>query len=177
MIVKRIFTFAYHRYLILRNPAGYAKEVGVNLKGDVFIYGAKPGMFGSEPWLITLGHNVHITGECQFINHDGSTLILRKKVPDLEITAPIEIGDDVFIGFRSLILAGVKIGNGSIIGAGSIVNKDIPANSVAVGNPCKVIKTTDELLEKLLPLSLKLGHLKGKEKEKELKKIFKKAEN
>ena len=70
-------------------------------------------------------------------------------------------------------MAGVKIGNGSIIGSGSIVNKDIPANSVAVGNLCKVIKTTEELLEKLLPMPLKLGHLKGKEKEKELKKIFK----
>jgi acetyltransferase-like isoleucine patch superfamily enzyme len=151
--------------------------MGVNLKGDVFIYGAKSGMFGSEPWLITLGNNVHITGECQFITHDGSTLILRKKVPDLEITAPIEIGDDVFIGFSSTILTGVTIGNGSIIGAGSIVNKNIPANSVAVGNPCKVIKTTDELLEKFIPLSLKLGHLKGKVKEKELMKYFKKIKN
>ena len=83
MILKRIFTFVYHRYLIFRNPALCAKEVGVNLKGDVFIYGAKPDMFGSEPWLITLGHSVHITGECQFINHDGSILILRKKVSDL----------------------------------------------------------------------------------------------
>ena len=173
MILNRIFNFIYHRYLIFVNPALYAKKIGVNLKGTVYIYGAKVGMFGSEPWLITLGNNVHITGDCQFINHDGSTLILRKTVPDLEITAPIEIGDNVFIGYRSLILAGVKIGKGSIIGAGSIVNKDIPENSVAVGNPCKVIKTTDELLDKLKPLSLKIGHLKAKEKEKELKKIFK----
>lgn len=172
MIVNRIFTFFYHRILIFRNPSLYAKKIGVNVKGDLHIYGAKSGMFGSEPWLITLGSNVHITGECQFITHDGSTLIMRKKIPDLEITAPIEIGDDVFIGYRSIILAGVKIGNNSIIGAGSIVNKDIPPNSVAVGNPCKVIKTTDDLLVKLEKMSLKLGHLKGKEKEKELKKIF-----
>ena len=66
----------------------------------------------------------------------------------------------------------MKIGDGSIIGAGSIINKDIPVNSVAVGNPCKVIKTTEELLFKLIPVSLKVGHLKGKEKEKELMRIF-----
>jgi acetyltransferase-like isoleucine patch superfamily enzyme len=172
MLIKRILTFFYHRFLIFKNPTLYAKKIGVNIKGSVYLYGAKLGMFGSEPWLITLGNNVHITGECQFINHDGSTLILRKKIPDLEITAPIEIGDDVFIGYRSIILPGVKIGNGSIIGAGSIVNKSIPANSVAVGNPCKVIKSTDELLGKIKHHSLGVGHLKGKVKERELKKIF-----
>ena len=148
------------------------KKVGVNLKGKVLFYGAKVGMFGSEPWLITLGNNVHITGECQFINHDGSTLILRKKVPDLEITKPIEIGDDVFIGFRSLILPGVKVGSGSIIGGGSIVNKDIPANSVAVGNPCKVINTTEKYLAKIKDRSLHIGDLKGEEKAEKLKEIF-----
>ncbi|MGJ1285265.1 acyltransferase [Sphingobacterium spiritivorum] len=174
MIFQRIFNFIYHRYLIYSNTKKYIEKIGVDVKGEIFVYGMKPGMFGSEPWMITLGNNVHITGECQFITHDGSTLIMRKKVPDLEITAPIIIEDDVFIGFRSLILPGVKIGKGSIIGAGSVVNKSIPPNSVAVGNPCKVIKTTDELLEKLKPLSLKVGHLRGAEKDRALREIFNK---
>lgn len=160
--------------MIYFKPDSYAKSVGVEVKGKLYIYGVKSGMFGSEPWMITIGNNVHITGECQFITHDGSTLILRDKVPDLEITAPIIIEDNVFIGFRTLVLPGVTIGKGSIIGAGSVVNKSIPPNSVAVGNPCKVIKTTDELLEKLKPLSLKVGHLKGKQKDIELRKIFNK---
>ena len=55
----------------------------------------------------------------------------------------------MFIGFRCLILPGVKIGERAIIGAGSVVNKNIPPHTVAVGNPCKVLKSTDELLEKL----------------------------
>ncbi len=55
-------------------------------------------------------------------------------------TAPIVIGDYVFIGARCMILKGVTIGEKSIIAAGSVVVKDIPANCIAGGNPCKVIK-------------------------------------
>jgi acetyltransferase-like isoleucine patch superfamily enzyme len=53
---------------------------------------------------------------------------------------PVKIGDNVFIGTRSIILKGVTIGENSIIGAGSVVTSDIPANSIAAGNPAKVIR-------------------------------------
>ena len=53
---------------------------------------------------------------------------------------PIEIDDDVLIGAYSIILKGVHIGARSVIGAGSVVTKDIPADCIAVGNPCKVIR-------------------------------------
>ena len=56
------------------------------------------------------------------------------------VSKSIIIEDGVWIGFGVIILPGVKIGKKAIIGAGSVVTKDIPANSVAVGNPCKVIK-------------------------------------
>ena len=58
------------------------------------------------------------------------------------------IGDNVFIGMRSTILKGVHIGNNVIIGANSLVNKDIPDNCVVAGNPCKVLMSLDEYLEK-----------------------------
>ena len=108
----------------------------------------------------------------QFFPHDGGTLILRVKVPDLELTQPIIVGDNVYIGLRCLIMMGVHIGNNVIIGAGSIVTKDIPDNSVAVGVPAKVIKTVEEYLEKAKINSLHLGHLYSEEKARELKKIF-----
>lgn len=54
---------------------------------------------------------------------------------------PIKIGQNVWIGGGAIVLPGVTIGDNTVIGAGSIVNKDIPANCVAVGNPCKVIKS------------------------------------
>lgn len=69
-------------------------------------------------------------------------------------------------------MKGVKISSNVVIGAGSVVTKDIPDNSLAVGNPCKVIKSSDELLEKLKSISLGIGHLKGKDKEIEIRKIF-----
>ena len=57
--------------------------------------------------------------------------------------APIVIGDNVFVGMRSIIMKGVTIGDNSIIGAGSLVAKDIPANCVAAGVPCRVIRYND----------------------------------
>ncbi len=56
---------------------------------------------------------------------------------------PITIEDDVWIGGGCIILPGVSIGRGTTIGAGSVVNKSIPANSVAVGNPCKVVRSLE----------------------------------
>ena len=67
---------------------------------------------------------------------------LRKKQAQYNLS--IYIGNNVWIGAGSIILPGVKIGNNSVIGAGSVVTKDIPANVVAVGNPCKVLREIDE---------------------------------
>ena len=153
-------------------PERYARLVGVNMGRHMRIYGSSYAMFSTEPWLVTLGNNVHIVGETVFLPHDGGTLILRSQVPDLELTQPIMVGDNVYIGLRYLIMMGVHIGNNVIIGAGSIVTKDIPDNSVAVGVPAKVIKTVDEYLEKAKINSLHLGHLYSEEKARELKKIF-----
>ncbi|MYD09482.1 MAG: acyltransferase [Chloroflexi bacterium] len=54
-------------------------------------------------------------------------------------TAPIEIGDDVFIGMNALILKGVSIGAGTVIGAGSVVRRDVPAGAIVAGNPAAVV--------------------------------------
>lgn len=58
-------------------------------------------------------------------------------------SAPVLIGENVFIGCNSLILKGVSIGDNAVIGAGSVVSKDIPANCVAAGNPAQIIKKLD----------------------------------
>lgn len=151
-------------------PLSYAKKIGVNMKGKVYLYGQIN--WSTEPWLITLGNNVHITDGVRFETHDGGTLLFRDRVPDLEITKPITVGDDVYIGNNVIILPGVKIGNKVIIGAGAIVTKNIPDNSVAVGVPSRVIKTADEYFEKIQRESLHLGHLKGQEKDKALMKYY-----
>lgn len=61
---------------------------------------------------------------------------------------PVEIGNNVYIGMNATIIAGSKIGNNVIIGANSVVTKEIPDNSVAVGNPCKVIYSIEEYYER-----------------------------
>ncbi len=151
-------------------PVKYARKIGVNIGKNPHFYG--PTSWGTEPWLITLGDNVHITGNCKFINHDGGTLLFRDRVPDLEITKPIVVGNNVYIGEETMILPGVHIGNNVVIGARSVVTKDIPDNSVAVGVPARVIKSSDEYFEKIQKESLHLGHLKGKEKDNALKEYY-----
>lgn len=154
------------------NPIGYAKHLGVKLGENITFYGMKPYMFSTEPWLIKIGDNCHITSDCTFITHDGGTLILRKEIPDLELTSEITIGNNVYIGVRTTILLGTKVGNRCIIGACSLLKGEYPDNSVIAGIPAKVIKTVDEYKEKAEKNSLHLGHLDSKDKEKALKKYF-----
>ena len=160
----------YMKYLHLYKTEKYAKKVGVHFGANFHAYGYV--MYGSEPWAISIGDNVFITNNVTFITHDGGTLLFRKTVPDLEITKPITIGNNVFIGMNTTILPGVNIGNNVVIGAGSVVSKSIPDNSVYAGNPARFIKTTDDYFKKIKEQSLHLGHLKGKEKDEQLRRIF-----
>lgn len=169
---KKVFMKTFGAVFASLSHVGYAKWIGVNMGASVHIYGNPGKMFGSEPWLITLGNNVHITTDVLFTTHDGGTLLYRHLVPDLEITAPIVIGDNVYIGMRSIILPGVKVGNNCIIAAGSIVTKDIPDNSVVGGVPAKYIKSSKEYFENIKSKSIHLGQLKGKYKDAALKKYF-----
>jgi acetyltransferase-like isoleucine patch superfamily enzyme len=59
----------------------------------------------------------------------------------LELGRPVSIGSNVWIGAAAVVLAGVSVGDDSIIGAGSVVTHDIPSGVVAVGSPCRVVRT------------------------------------
>lgn len=83
---------------------------------------------------VLVGHNVVL---CT-LNHDMQPEKRRGMYPK-----PVRIGKNVWIGSNSTILPGVTIGDNAVIGAGSVVTKDIPENAVAVGNPAKIIKTID----------------------------------
>lgn len=170
MNLKSIYRLIYKKTWGKLRPVEFAKKVGVNFGRGLNIYGTVS--WGTEPWIITLGKNVHITHGVKFITHDGGTLLFRHIIPDLEITKPITVGNDVYIGNNVLIMPGVNIGSKVVIGAGAVVTRDIPDNSVAVGVPARVIKTADQYLDKLQQESLHLGHLKGEEKDIALKKYY-----
>ncbi len=70
----------------------------------------------------------------------GHAYLASQRASGIGYSKPIWIGNDVWIGANSTVLGGVHIGNGSIIGANSLVNKDIPENVIACGNPCKVLR-------------------------------------
>ena len=88
---------------------------------------------------ITFGNNVFIGPQCGFysVNHpiDAAT-----RNQNIESAKPITVGNSVWFGGGVKVLPGVTIGDNCVIGAGSVVVKDIPANCVAVGNPARVIK-------------------------------------
>ena len=90
----------------------------------------------------------------------------------MEVTRPIVLGSNVYIGNCAIVMGGVTIGDNVVIGAGAIVTKDIPSDSVAVGVPARVIETADEYLEKLKARSLHLGHLAWEEKDRALKRHY-----
>lgn len=95
-------------------------------------------------WLIEIGDDVTIAPGVRVFAHDAS---MRRALGYTRI-APVRIGRRTFIGANSIILPGVSIGEDCVIGAGSVVTKDVPAGTVAAGNPCRPIGATDALLRK-----------------------------
>lgn len=93
---------------------------------------------------VIFGDNVFIGPNCVF-STAGHPIDSVQRSEGLEIAFPITVGSDVWIGANVSVLPGVSIGNNTIIGAGSVVNKNIPDGVIAAGIPCKVIrKITDE---------------------------------
>lgn len=109
----------------------YAEDAVLQIGNKVGVSGCIIACFKS----ISIGNNVRIGGNCVILDGDFHTDDYRSGK-----CKEIVIDDNVWLGMDSKILKGVHIGQNSVIGAGSIVTKDIPANVIAAGNPCKVIK-------------------------------------
>lgn len=127
-----------------RDPIGYARSIGVNVGERCRIIGDARGMFGSEPYLVSLGDHVTVSSDVRFITHDGGVWVFRDDQPDIDLVAPVRVGSNVFIGLGAIVLPGVTIADNVVIGAGAVVTRDVPPGVVAVGTPAKPVKSIDE---------------------------------
>lgn len=100
---------------------------------------------------VTFGDNVFIAPNCVF-STAGHAIDSEQRNQGLEIALPITVGNSVWIGANVSVLPGVTIGSNTIIGAGSVVNKDIPDGVIAAGNPCRVIRRITEADKKKYPI-------------------------
>jgi acetyltransferase-like isoleucine patch superfamily enzyme len=91
---------------------------------------------------ITIGDNVVVGANTSIVDTDFHPLDREKRrdQPSGGQTAPVVIGDDVFVGMNCLILKGVTIGDGSVVGAGSVVTRSVPQDVVVAGNPARIIR-------------------------------------
>ena len=126
--------------------------IASNLQGSIFlekdaslVIGDNVGMSSTRMWIhdsITIGNHVKI-GACVLLTDTDAhpiDYVSRRFSNEGTKSAPIVIEDDVWIGAHCVVLKGVTIGARSCIGAGSVVTKNIPADCIAAGNPCKIIK-------------------------------------
>ncbi|MCA9884566.1 MAG: acyltransferase [Anaerolineae bacterium] len=161
--LKRYYAAVKRYWLVKHDPIAYARSIGVQIGKDCRLLNTTVSTFGSEPFLIRLGDHVTITSGVRFITHDGGVWVFRHEYPNIEAYGPIVVRDNVFIGTNAIILPGVRIGCNVIVGAGSIVTKDVPDNSVVAGVPARILKTIDQYWQDIQPQVL---HLKDRNAEK-----------
>ena len=134
---------------LLQGPFKCAIKDGMTVGKNVSVMGG--ANFGSEPYLITLEDNVRVSVDVMFITHDGGNYAFRYKdeYKDVNHFGKIVVGERSFIGARATIMPGVHIGKNCVVGAGAVVTKSVPDNSVVAGIPARVIMTTDEYAQKM----------------------------
>ena len=122
------------------------KKIGCHVGKDIFV-GDHVRIDAGHADLIYIDDHAHITGGCRLLCHQRNLRDYRKGDDAAKLLyklGEIHIGKGVMIGMESLIMPGVAIGDGAIVGAYSLVTRDIPAWTVATGRPAKVVKEIKE---------------------------------
>ncbi|MBR3317209.1 MAG: sugar O-acetyltransferase [Atopobiaceae bacterium] len=101
---------------------------------------ANHGLIVLDAAPVRFGHDVYIAPNCVF-STAGHPIDTERRNAGLEYALPITVGDNVWFGMNVSVCPGVTIGSNVVIGAGSVVTRDIPSGVVAVGNPCKVLRS------------------------------------
>ena len=147
------FLIGKYRKLTLKLKIKYYRAVGSQIGSNTYIAPNAYLDVSHKPGKIIIGDNCFITRNVIILSHTdtriGGPLKIWEKDGGKRTYGTTKIGNNVFIGVNSVIMPGADIGDNSIIGALSFVNGKIPAGSIAVGNPAKVIGST-------------VNHVKGK---------------
>lgn len=120
----------------------FLRHAGIVIGKDCFI--SLNAKFDLTRGSITVGNNCTITYGCCLIAHDPME---RRIHPGTSGTSSIILEDYVYLGINAIVLKNVRIGHHAIIGAGSVVTKDIPAHAVVVGNPQRIVAYWGEMAE------------------------------
>lgn len=149
-LVRRIL---YGKKVISRkNYLEWLRNIGVRYGSNLYIVDPMSlELDFTRPWLIQLGDNVTITDHVRILTHDFSySVVARKNIGEIyPLLGKVNIGNNVFIGSHAMIIGGTAIGDNCIIGAGSVVTKDIPSNSVVAGVPARYICSLEDYRKKI----------------------------
>jgi len=172
-MIMRIWDTIYKLLMLKVSDArrnNYLRNKGVKIGEGCKIHTVS---FSTEPYLIEIGNGARIASGTQFITHDGSVNCFPGEV-DGGIFGKIKLGNNVFIGNKSIILLNTTIGDNCVIGAGSVVRGQFPNDSVIVGNPAKVLMKTSvqKMLFRQSPGLVKTNNLTPAQKDKLVRKHF-----
>lgn len=156
-MIKRVLHIL-HELWVRRNPQAFVKYLrncGIEIGEGTFFQDPRyTEVDTTRPSLIKIGKNCFFNRHVEFHTHDwASHVFLNMGLDMVNTSGPITIGDNVAFGRHVTILKDVTIGDNCFIGGNSLINKSIPANSVAVGIPAKVIMTIDELYQRRISVS------------------------
>lgn len=133
-------------FLKRRDPVAYWRRRGARIGSGCRLIDVD---LGSEPWLVTIGDHVSAT-DTLFVTHDGGVWVFRQELPDIDVIKPIVVGDNVFLGARTIVMPGITIASNVVIGAGSVVTGDVAEGSVVAGVPGRVVSSLHAYREKCL---------------------------
>ncbi len=143
----RIKGLSYTDYLILQmRQSGI--EIGERCK--IFTH-----IVSREPTLIQIGDNVTIAAGTVFCTHDNAAI---KVIPGkTDVVGSIKVGNDCFIGINCILMYGIELGDGCIVGSGSVVTRSFPPHTVIAGNPARRLCSTEEYAQKYKKYAVDFG--------------------